>query len=199
VAALAALQTGVILGWAAYHEHVWEHAATFRIPLRPVDPYDVIRGRYFVLNPLDANLQTGAATTPLSSETVARFMGTERSYSGPVLVAFCESDSLRRACDLRRGGQMPADGRAWSRARATVAWEDARHTQSVASTAGWRVSLDFGLDRFFLPDALILPAGENTPGWTLEVSYRPGQVLLPRRLWFRDTPVSSNGLAYPAS
>lgn len=53
---LAAFQIVAILSWAAYHEHVWATAPTFRIPLRPRDPFDLIRGRYFVLNPLDTSV-----------------------------------------------------------------------------------------------------------------------------------------------
>lgn len=195
VAVLVALQASVILGWATYHEYVWAHAPTFRIPLRPVDPYDVIRGRYFALNPQDGNLRTGQPDTPLSRESVTRFMGTERSYAGSVLVAFCPSGELRRVCDLRRTGPPPADGRPWSQARAVVQWEEAVHAAGTlpVSEPGWRVSLDLGLDRFFLPDRLSLPGAEREPGWALEVSHRPAQVLLPRRLWFRDKPISLGG------
>jgi hypothetical protein len=45
-AILVALQAAVILGWAGYHERVRASAPTFRIPLAPRDPYDVLRGRY---------------------------------------------------------------------------------------------------------------------------------------------------------
>lgn len=189
---LAALQVGAILAWAAYHERVWAHAPTFRIPLQPVDPYDVIRGRYFVLNPADGRLKTGSPDTHLPRDAVARFLGKEQYYAGPVLAAFCRVGDVQRVCDLRRVSEpLPDDGRSCSRARATIAWEDTAYDASARQVPqpGYRVSLDFGLDRFFLPDKLSLPGKENESGWELEVSYRPGQHLLPRRLWFHGQPV----------
>jgi hypothetical protein len=96
-------------------------------------------------------------------------------------------------CDLRRIGESSAagDARAWARARATV-WHQpptAAANGIAAVEAGWVVTLDLGLDRFFLPNRLELPGRENEPGWELEVSHRPAQPLLPLRLWFRGQPV----------
>jgi GDYXXLXY protein len=191
-ASLAAFQIAVILGWAGYHENVRAHAPTFRIPLRPVDPYDVLRGRYFRLNPLDGNLKTGRPDVLLSEASVQEFLRGEQSYVGPVQVGFCPRGDLHRVCALRRlDHQAPAaDGLLWSRAQAAVTWEASTYVQGKAvPEPGWRVSLNLGLNRFFLPNRITLPAGERDVGWALEVSHRPGQPLLPRRLWFRDQPV----------
>jgi hypothetical protein len=67
----------------------------------------------------------------------------------------------------------------WCKASATV-----REIQGT-----WNVDLDLGLSRFFIPNRIHLPAGENEEGWELDVSYRPGLSLLPRRLVFRGTPI----------
>ena len=185
LAVLAALQVGFILGWAGWHERVWAEAPTFRIPLRPVDPYDVMRGRYFILNPADGSVSAGGPDTLLATAALVRFLGTDGYYNGPALVGFCAVGDVQRVCDLRRGTiTPPGDGRFWSRVWATI-HGDGR----AAAGHGYVVSLDFGLDRFFLPNRLQLPGRENEPGWELEVSYRPAQNLLPRRLWFKGQPV----------
>ena len=198
LAMLAVLQLGAILGWAGYHEHVRATAPTFRIPLQPVDPYDVLRGRYFRLNPLDASLKTGRPGTYVDATSAQRIAGSERYYQGPVLVGFCPVEGVHRACDLRRIGDPPegsereaGHARAWARARATVWYQQATPAANgvAAVEPGWVVTLDLGLDRFFLPNRVELPGRERDPGWQLEVSHRAGQPLLPLRLWFRDQPV----------
>ena len=191
LAILAAVQMGTILGWAGYHEHVRAHAPTFRIPLQPSDPYDVLRGRYFVLNPLDRQLKTGLPGTHLSGASVERFLGNRRAYNGTAAVGLCRIGEVHRVCDLQPLGATPGGSDPlWSRARVTVYWEDStfRENRQVPEP-GWRVSLDLGLDRFFLPDGFQLPGRERDLGWELEVSHRPGQLLLPRRLWFQGKPV----------
>ena len=53
----------------------------------------------------------------------------------------------------------------------------------------WKVRLDLGLDRFFIPNRARLPARESDPGWELEVAYRRGRSPLPLQLWFDGRPV----------
>jgi hypothetical protein len=193
LATLALLQLGVILGWAGYHERIRATAPTFRIPLQPLDPYDVLRGRYFRLNPLDASLKTGRPGTYVDATAAQRIAGSESYYQGPVLVGFCPIEGVHRACDLRRIAGEPegGDARAWARARATVSYQQATPATNgmAAVEPGWVVTLDLGLDRFFLPNRVELPGRERDPGWELEVSHRAGQPLLPLRLWFRGQPV----------
>ena len=190
VAILAAVQIGVILAWAGYHERVRAQAPTFRIPLAPRDPYDVLRGRYFVLNPLDGRLKTGEGDTLLTHGTVETFLRGEEYFDGPALVGFCPAGDVHRVCGLRRLEEgTPRDG-FWARSRVLIAHQgmSVREDKSVIE-AGWRVTTDMDLDRFFLPEKLQLPGSENDPSWQLEVSYRPGLPLLPRRLWFQGQPL----------
>jgi hypothetical protein len=79
---LAALQVLGILGWASYHEYVWATAPTFRVPLRPSDPFDPIRGRYFVLNPQDASIDSRSTSIPQGE--VDRFLGSSTAFAGSV-------------------------------------------------------------------------------------------------------------------
>jgi hypothetical protein len=178
VLVLAAFQVLVILSWASYHEYVWASAATFRIPLRPSDPFDVVRGRYFVLNPLDSMLDWRSLQFPQAD--VERLVGTSGSFRGVVQVGFCPVDDVYRVCALARPGEKGSStARFWCRAFAIV-WRVEGH---------WNVTLDLGLRRFFIPNRLELPAPENRAGWQLEVSYRPGLSALPRRLVFKGTPI----------
>lgn len=181
LAALATLQATVILAWGGYHERVRATAPAFRIPLRLVDPFDVVRGRYFALNPADSRLEVGK---DIPERAIRDLVAEGRSFAGPALVGFCPDPGdpgLGRVCALRplSAGVEDEPGRRWARAEVLVS----------AGTEGGVVHVDLGLDRFFLPDRVRLPARENEPGWTLEVSHRPGQPLLARRLWFRGTPV----------
>ena len=175
---LGAFQLLAILGWASYHEYVWAAAPTFRVPLRPRDPFDLIRGRYFVLNPQDTSID--AESTSFSPQEVDRFLGSAKAFAGRVQVGFCAAGEIHRACALARPGERPAGpARYWSKGFATLTKQD----------RGWKLELDLGLRRFFIPSRLQLPGGENQEGWELEVSYRPGLSLLPRRLFFRGTPI----------
>ena len=190
VAILAAVQIGVILAWAGYHERVRAHAPTFRIPLTPRDPYDVLRGRYFILNPLDSRLKTGQGDTLLTKATVETFLRGEKYFDGPALIGFCPMADVHRVCGLQRlEDGTPSDG-FWARSRVTVVDEPTNYRDGKqVADPGWRVSLNMDLDRFFLPEKFVLPGRENDTGWQLEVSHRPGLPLLPKRLWFRGQPV----------
>jgi GDYXXLXY motif protein len=181
VTVLAALQVAAILGWAAHHERVMATAPTFRIALQPFDPHDLLRGRYFVLNPEDGRLLVDRGR--LSREEVRAFLGDAPAELGArALVGFCPEGRVHRVCALRRAGDpLPLDpSRLWVKALVDVS------SPEIAEPV---VSIDLGLHKFFLPDRVMLPADERTPGWELEVSYRPRETLLPRRLFFGDRPV----------
>lgn len=175
---LAAVQVLAILGWASYHEYVWATAPTFRIPLRPRDPFDLIRGRYFVLNPQDTSIDSRSAS--LSQEEIERFLGSENVFVDTVQVGFCPTGEVYRVCALaRRGEQTSAPARFWCKGFAKLTKQD----------NGWKLELDLGLRRFFIPNRLQLPARENQEGWELEVSHRPGLSPLPRRLFFKGKAI----------
>jgi hypothetical protein len=178
ILALAAFQTLAILSWASYHEYVWATAPTFRIPLRPRDPFDIVRGRYFVLNPLDNVVDWRSNLFPRVD--VERLAGEGGAFAGVVQVGFCPIDGLYRVCALARPEEKPADrARFWCRGFATASQQDGH----------WNLQLDLGLRRFFIPNRMELPAHEHQEGWELEVSYRPRLSALPRRLFFEGTPI----------
>jgi hypothetical protein len=175
-----ALQAAFLLAWAGQQEQIRATAPTFRIPLRPVDPFDVVRGRYFNLNPEDATVEVGPGTK-ISGDELHRLTGTQMYFYGEALVGLCPAGDVYRVCALRplEEPSLPPEPR-WVRASTTV--------QSNGLDK-WTLGIYFGLDRYFLPNAAQLPAAENAPGWQLEVLYRPRQALLARQLWFKDTRV----------
>ncbi len=175
---LAALQIAVILTWASYHEYVWATAPTFRIPLRPRDPFDLIRGRYFVLNPQDTSIDS--RSTSFSPGEIERFLGSDNAFVDTVQVGFCPTGEVYRVCALARPREKTSgSARFWCKGFAKLTKQD----------NGWKLELDLGLRRFFIPNRLQLPAGENQEGWELEVSSRPGLSPLPRRLFFKGTAI----------
>jgi hypothetical protein len=176
--ALAAFQVLAIASWASYHEYVWATAPTFRVPLRPRDPFDLIRGRYFVLNPQDTSIDSRSTSLPQTE--IDRFLASSTAFVGSVQVGFCPSGNVYRVCELARPGEKaPGSARFWCKGFATFSRQE----------SGWKLDLDLGLRRFFIPSNLQLPARENQEGWELEVSYRPGLSPLPRRLLFKGTPI----------
>jgi hypothetical protein len=48
---LLLIQLGFFAGWYGLNQHYWNTSPTVRLELGPIDPYDPIRGRYFILNP----------------------------------------------------------------------------------------------------------------------------------------------------
>jgi hypothetical protein len=175
--ALLALQVGTLLVWAAHNERVWATAPTFRIPLQPRDPYDLVRGRYFILNPEDATIDAGP-DHPMHGDLDR--LAEARHFAGRVSVGFCLAGQVHRVCAVRPR-EEPTSGPAqfWSTGYATL----------QESSGRWRLQLDLGLRRFFIPNRLELPAPETARGWELEVCHRPGQTPLPRRLYFDGRPI----------
>jgi len=174
--AVAVLQVGAMFGWALQNERVIATAPTFRIPLQPRDPYDVLRGRYFIMNPKDSRIRPGTEDALLPISELRRFPGSDSIFIGPALVGFCPQGDVFRVCALRRLSEpLGESAQHWSRARVVV--------------SGDHVTIDLGLDRFFLPNRVILPGRESERGWEVEVCHRPGQSPLPRRLFFHGQPV----------
>lgn len=192
VALLAVLQIGAMLGWAGVEEAVRENAPVFRIPLQPADPHDLLRGRYFRLNPADSRLKLGDPDVRLSREEVDRFLAGEKKFEGPALVGFCPEGELQRLCALSAVDGMWASPAGsvqagfWSRAQVEIQWEtDVWRNGERVPSPGWRVTSSLGLGRFFLPERLELPAHESDRGWELELAHRPGRTPLPTRLYFK--------------
>jgi hypothetical protein len=178
VLALAAFQVLAILTWASHEERVRANAPTFRIPLRPNDPVEVLRWRGLAAHPLDEEITLGAPDVALAAAEVERFLGTRRSFVGPALVGFCPRGPSERVCALAEIGAPAAPGAARRWARAFVRVPEGKLRS---------VHIGFRFDWLLLP--VPLPEAERGSDWELEVADRPGQPLLPLRLWLRGRPL----------
>lgn len=201
--AVVAAQVLVMATWVGHHEHLRRTAPTFRIPLQPVDPFDLVRGRYFILNPVDAQVDRPRPRVdpdPLFDAFLAATNG-ELHFTGDLVLGFCPEagpyGEIERLCSVRRpeapapatvepAHEVTARVRLWLRPPQKEI-SDAGPSLPAPETLTGRI--DFELDRFFVPNRATLPPAEQ-PGWELEVIYRPGQPLLPKRLWFRGEPIA---------
>lgn len=187
-AALFVLQAGALLAWAGRSEYVRANAPTFRIPLELRDPYDLVRGRYFRIQPQDARLSARAPGARLTSSDIEAFAGPLTPFESVAAdVGFCPERAHYRVCALVRAGEDTSTRTAsfWARARVSASPE-----WTGGKREGRELSIDLGISRFFIPNRAALPAREQDPGWELEVAHRPGQTLLPVRLWFEGKPVA---------
>jgi hypothetical protein len=180
VIALAAFQILTIAGWAGHEEHVRATARSFRIPLRPADPITTLPWRVLAAHPLDEEIDPGAPDVALGTDEVQRFLGTRKFFFGAALVGFCPRGDIERVCALAPIESAVPSGPARHWARAFVRLGEAPFTPK-RPVGGSRINFQF--DRLLMP--VPLPQTRSGPGFELEVADRPGQPLLPLRLWFR--------------
>lgn len=131
-----AAQAVFLLVWAGYHENIRRTAPTVRLKTLPVDPRDILRGDYMILNYEIS--RPGAA--------VKRTGGVD----GDVFVVLKPEGSRHVIAEILSVEPPVTDTRRWVHARATGAGEN--------------LHLDYGIERFFVPE------GRGTPRFsTLEV------------------------------
>lgn len=132
---VVALQVVVLLGWAGYHEWVRTTAPTVRLKTLPVDPRDILRGDYMILN-----YEISAAKAPSIDPRV----------NSRVFVVL-KPQGAYHVVDTVLTEPPPADdSRMW--------------VHATASGKPGELTLDYGIERFFVPE------GRGTPRFeTLEV------------------------------
>lgn len=198
--AVIAAQVLVFAVWVGYHEHLRRAAPTFRIPLQAAE---LLRGRYFLLNPVDSRVERPRPPTDQDRLFDAFVTATngELHFAGDLVVGFCPEagpyGEVERLCAVRRPdvpGPAILDPKHEIRARVRLWLRPPRREISDAGPSlptpeTLEGHVDFELGRFFVPDRDTLPPIEQA-GWELEVIYRPGQPLLPKRLWFRGAPLT---------
>lgn len=119
---IVAVQVLFLLGWAGYHEVIRQTAFTVRLKTMPVDPRDILRGDYMVLN----------YEISRPSETVL----IPGDVSGPVFVVLKPEAGRHVIEEILTNEPAPDDMRLWVRA---TAW-------------GAEPRLDYGIERFFVPE-----------------------------------------------
>ena len=121
---VVAVQVFFLLGWAGYHENVRNTAPTIRLQTRPVDPRDLLRGDYMILNYAISSWPKPAVGSEALNGEVFVVLKPEGAYQ--VIDAVLSSEP---AAD---------DKRLWVRATAWVRAETLR--------------IDYGIERFFVPE-----------------------------------------------
>lgn len=121
---VVALQIVFLLGWAGFHEMVREIAPTVRLKTLPVDPRDILRGDYMILNYEIS--RPGPGRVPVDRD------------DDNVFVVLGHSAGHHVISEILADEPAPEDTRLWVRAKA---WGPADNPQ-----------LDYGIDRFFVPE-----------------------------------------------
>lgn len=120
---LVALQVGFLLAWAGWHEGVRSSGETVRLATRPVDPRDILRGDYMIMN---------YAISVHEAEEWARTGMT-------VAVVLKPEGELHVIDEVLAEAPGRGDGRLWAWARVGRMW-------------GEVMQLNYGIERFFVPE-----------------------------------------------
>ncbi len=166
--AVVAAQALFLLGWAGWHELVRQTAPTILLNTRPVDPRDVLRGDFMILN-YDISRHPAPAGWPAAS-------------SATVFVLFKVVDRHAVIDEIRRDAPPPGETRLWAEANVTD-----EETWLRGPSEARQLRLAYGIEEFFVPE------GKGTPRFkTLEVE---AAVSPAHRLQIRRVLV--DGIPYP--
>jgi len=69
---LIAIQAGFMLCWAGWNEYQWYRLPSVKLELAPVDPKAIMRGRYFILNPVAQRIDAAELVEPFTEELLRR-------------------------------------------------------------------------------------------------------------------------------
>jgi uncharacterized membrane-anchored protein len=163
--AVIAAQALFLLGWAGWHEHVRQTAPVLRLKTRPVDPRDLLRGDYMILN-YEISRHPAPAGWPADGGAAA-------------FVLFKVLDGHAVIDEIRRDAPPAGETRPWAEAEAMEEpW------RRVAGEPA-QLRLTYGIERFFVPE------GKGTPTFkTLEAeaSLGPDHRLRLRRVLVDGKP-----------
>jgi uncharacterized membrane-anchored protein len=141
---VVAAQALFLLGWAGWHEYVRQTAPTILLNTRPVDPRDVLRGDYMILN-YDISRHTAPAGWPIGESATA-------------FVVFKITDGYAVIDEIRREAPSTDETRLWTQAEAM------EETWSRRTGEPSQLRLTYGIEQYFVPE------GKGTPSFkTLEV------------------------------
>ena len=141
-----------LLAWAGYHETVRRTAPTVMLKTRPVDPRDILRGDYMILS----------YEISRPGKTVKR----PDSLNGEVYVVLKPEGTHHVVDEILAEEPAATDLRTWVRATAQSGFGD--------------LSLDYGIDRYFVPE------GQGTPRFKVmevEALISTQHRLYIRRVW----------------
>jgi len=150
--AIVVAQAAFLLGWAGYHEYVRRHAPVIMLKGAPVDPQDLLRGDFMILN-YDISSVTMAGTPADQSPNPDVWVLLEKKDRYHVVVA-ASAEKL----EPKRGQLLVRGTRAYD-------WR---------TVAPGTTRVDYGIEKYFVPE------GKGTPRFQLmevEVSVSPAHRL----------------------
>ncbi|MBX7157582.1 MAG: GDYXXLXY domain-containing protein [Verrucomicrobiae bacterium] len=177
---LAIIITTFFIGWAGYQEWSWHSLPTARLELDPADPYDVLRGRYFILNPTVENISR--STNQNDREILKKFYAERGTNLLEKVYVIFEPDREGIAQPIRITSKTPS----LTTNQFALLSRDRYYRRRYSHLTGDYLDLNFQLKRFYLPSRLELPAQERQKGWQIEVILRPNYTAIPKALWFKE-------------
>ena len=147
------VQVTVLGGWASQHEWQRQHAPRVLLKLAPVDPYDLVRGRYQRISFDIENVPTSVVQQSAVCKDDLKY------HETPVWLVlkkgsheWYEVDSIHR--------EFPADKEFVVRSTYSGPWSHWDSKTNKHSQMGLQVSM--GIDRYFIPAGHYdLPRGTN--------------------------------------
>lgn len=143
--AVVFVQAMFLLGWAGYHEAALRGAPTVLLETRPVDPAEIIRGDYIILNYAIATVPKAVFSPPLT--------GNEYGHFG------------ERVCvRLTRQGEFHAvEAATLGRCRCDAPPEGGPYElEGTIDYSGTDVMIDYGVGRYYVPEGKGTPRGALT-------------------------------------
>jgi uncharacterized membrane-anchored protein len=129
---VVAVQVAFLLGWAGYHEAVRHTAPTVRLKTRPVDPRDILRGDYMILN-----YEISRAPKPA-------WWSAESYQTDDVFVVLRDEGGYAVIDTMLEHEPAADEKRHWLRAEAKSYPDD--------------LVIDYGVERFFVPEGKGTPS-----------------------------------------
>jgi uncharacterized membrane-anchored protein len=160
---LVALQAALIAGLASWHALQRARGEIIFLETMPVDPRDLLRGDYVILNYKISNLHSNLFAEPLGTyeqvgRTVHVVLGKRGPYHEAVAAAFTRPAA--------QAGQIILAGKV-------------RHSWNPGG-----VTVDYGLERFYVAEGTGNPVGEVT----VEVSVPPSGRGIIRQVYLDGLP-----------
>lgn len=147
-----AVQILVLAGWAGVHEWQRRDAPRILLKLAPVDPHDILRGRY-------QWIRYDAENVPMSVVEASGLKTGDLKGGERIWVTFRKgTNDWHEPVSVHR--ELPAGSNPVLRATYRYPWYEWDAKQNVNHPKG--IQLDFGMNRYFIPASKEdLPRGTN--------------------------------------
>jgi len=141
---ILALQTAWVIGTAAYQERVLQHGTTIVLETRLVDPRDMLRGDYVILSyPINDVPRSVFAPAPAG----------EVPHGTTVHVALTKRGQFYQVNRASLEALTPDPGEVVISGKSAYAW---------FSTNTPMVRVEYGLERYYVPEGTGRPSGKMT-------------------------------------